>query len=157
MRWHCRFDPMLSARDFSCSSTILVGTKSSDIYEIVRLTGRMTQLSTSHCTDELWGLAPHPVNNDVFITCGDDRTVRLWSVAKKRQLAMVVQDNMMRVRQHGKRFACGLCWESLLCPIQGKWMAACTAGCLRNYSRHFPFQLLQSYLCCLKINSLLHT
>ena len=100
---------------FPCSSTILVGTKSSDIYEIVRLTGRMTQLSTSHCTDELWGLAPHPVNNDVFITCGDDRTVRLWSVAKKRQLAMVVQDNMMRVCFQGKLTACRLCLGGCCC------------------------------------------
>jgi WD40 repeat protein len=78
-------------------STILVGTKSSDVYEVVRLTGKLTQLSTAHCVDEVWGLAPHPTNADVFVTAGDDKTVRLWSVSRKRQLAMVVQENSMRV------------------------------------------------------------
>lgn len=79
-------------------SVILVGTKSADVYEITRLTGKMAQLSTGHCTDEVWGLAPHPTNPDIFITCGDDKTVRLWSVSRKRQLAMVVMENHMRVR-----------------------------------------------------------
>jgi microtubule-associated protein-like 6 len=70
-------------------STVLVGTKSCDVYEVNRLTGRMAQLSTAHCSDELWGLAPHPSNPDLFLTAGDDKTVRLWSVSRKRQLAMV--------------------------------------------------------------------
>jgi WD40 repeat protein len=70
-------------------STVLVGTKSADVYEINRLTGRMVQLSTAHCSDELWGLAPHPSNPDLYITCGDDKTIRLWSISRKRQLAIV--------------------------------------------------------------------
>jgi len=77
-------------------STLLLATKSSDVYSLNRLTGVCTLLSSSHCTDELWGLAPHPTNPDVYITCGDDRTIRLWSVSGKRLLATVVHDNTMR-------------------------------------------------------------
>lgn len=77
-------------------STILIGTKSSDIYELRRLTGACVQVSSAHAVDEVWGLAPHPTNADVYISCGDDKTIRLWSVSKKRQLAAVVHENTMR-------------------------------------------------------------
>jgi len=77
-------------------SCILVGTKSSDLYEVNRLNGRMVQLSTAHFGDEVWGLAPHPTNPDLYISCGDDKTIRLWSVSRKRQLAIVMLENHMR-------------------------------------------------------------
>ena len=31
--------------------------------------------------DEVWGLDPHPLINDIIATSGDDATVRIWKVA----------------------------------------------------------------------------
>lgn len=72
-------------------STILVGTKGSEVYEITRASGRMSQLAAGHTQHELWGLAAHPKNPHMFVTAGDDKTVRLWDAQRKKQLALAVR------------------------------------------------------------------
>jgi hypothetical protein len=54
-------------------SSVLVGTESSEIYEVAKDTGSALLLAEGHFDDELWGLAPCPTNKDVLATCGDDR------------------------------------------------------------------------------------
>lgn len=36
----------------------------------------------SHYSGELWGVAPHPNDADLFATVGDDKTLRMWSIKK---------------------------------------------------------------------------
>ena len=77
-------------------STILVGTMGSEIYEISKDSARMIRLSAGHCSDEVWGLAPHPTDPDLYLTSGDDHTVRLWTVRDRAQIAMVPVETMSR-------------------------------------------------------------
>ena len=77
-------------------STILVGTMGSEIYEISKDSARMIRLSAGHCSDHLWGLAPHPTDPDLYLTAGDDHTVRLWTVRDRAQIAMVPVETMTR-------------------------------------------------------------
>jgi WD40 repeat protein/Ca2+-binding EF-hand superfamily protein len=90
---------------------ILVGTRGSEIYEISKDTGSMLQLAEGHCTDELWGLAMHPTNPDLLATSGDDRTVRVWSVKRRRMLRKAALDCMVRAvawSPDGSKLAVGL-------------------------------------------------
>ena len=60
---------------------------------------------------ELWGLAPHPLNGDVFATAGDDGTVRVWSVAQGRLLRKAQLDSSARCiawSPSGRRLVVGL-------------------------------------------------
>merc|ERR1712100_755682 len=75
---------------------ILVGTKGSEIYEISKDSKRTILLNEGHCADELWGLSTHPANDDLFVTAGDDKTVRIWSISKRRMLKKAVLDTMAR-------------------------------------------------------------
>ena len=75
---------------------ILVGTKGSEIYEISKDSKRTILLNEGHCADELWGLSMHPTNEDLFVTAGDDKTVRVWSISKRRMLKKAVLDTMAR-------------------------------------------------------------
>lgn len=41
-----------------------------------------TPVLDAHCKGELWGLATHPLDPDIFATIGDDAIVRIWSISK---------------------------------------------------------------------------
>ncbi len=43
----------------------------------------------SHFSGELWGVATHPTDKDIVATCGDDSTLRIWSIKRNSQLACV--------------------------------------------------------------------
>ena len=72
---------------------IVVATESAEVYELAKDSGNWTLLSEGHYSKpedgaggELWGLAPHPTNPDIFATSGDDATVRIWSISQGRLL-----------------------------------------------------------------------
>lgn len=64
-------------------------TSGCDILEIDRKP-RCEILLSGHCKDELWGLVPNKQNEDLFATSGDDGTVRLWSISKRRQTSRLL-------------------------------------------------------------------
>ncbi len=67
-------------------SSVLVATSSCDVYEVNRLTARVVLVHQAHACGGVWALAPHPTDPDVVVTCGDDRTLRLWSVKAHKQI-----------------------------------------------------------------------
>ena len=42
-------------------------------------------LVSGHASGELWGLAAHPWKR-VFVSVGDDATLRVWDVVRRRQV-----------------------------------------------------------------------
>lgn len=68
---------------------ILVVTKGSELYEVSNPEGGEEEaqpadvndgpLTTGHSSGQLWGVAAHPVINEVA-TCGDDKTVCFWNL-----------------------------------------------------------------------------
>jgi hypothetical protein len=65
---------------------LLVGTMGSEMYEISQQTGSFILLNQGHCANETWGLTVNPVNSDLYVTCGDDMTVRMWTVSQRKCL-----------------------------------------------------------------------
>ena len=86
----------------------------SEIYEISKETASMLLVSEAHCADELWGLAVHPTDEDLYATAGDDCTVRIWSRGTKQMLRKAALDCMLRAvawSPDGKLLACGSEYE----------------------------------------------
>jgi WD40 repeat protein len=75
---------------------LLVGTITSTLYNVKLSSGETKMLTCGHFGDlkdantygELWGLAPHP-NKKTFCTVGEDRTLRLWDTATRKQTLRV--------------------------------------------------------------------
>ncbi|CAN0063286.1 unnamed protein product [Pylaiella littoralis] len=55
-------------------------TAGSEVYEISRESGSMTLMQEGHFCGQLWGLATHPTDGDIFATAGDDHSIRVWSI-----------------------------------------------------------------------------
>ena len=68
------------------SGLVLVGTQGADVYEITTENQSIGRLSTAHAMDEVWGLAVHPSDPHLFVTGGDDQTVRVWDARLRLQL-----------------------------------------------------------------------
>jgi len=75
---------------------ILIGTEGSEIYEMSTQTGNISLLHEGHFEGDTWGLAFHPTDNDIFATCGDDGTIRIWSVRKRKLSRKAKVDCSMR-------------------------------------------------------------
>jgi microtubule-associated protein-like 6 len=71
----------------------------------------LSPVMDSHYKGELWGLAPHPENADIFATVGDDRILRIWSISRRRCLSAVALSRAARViawHPSGELLAVGL-------------------------------------------------
>ena len=71
---------------------ILIGTKGSDIFEAtlaatINDSLTLSRIGWGHSSGELWGASFHPVR-DKFVTVGDDKTLRIWSVRSHEQLKL---------------------------------------------------------------------
>lgn len=52
-------------------------------------------MTQGHYDGELWGLATNN-KSDVFVTGGDDGSVRLWSISKREEVARTNCDKWVR-------------------------------------------------------------
>jgi WD40 repeat protein len=67
-------------------------------------------LVSGHCADELWGLAVHPIKPR-YLTCGDDKTLRVWDIHTLTMVGLAKLDTMARavaVSPDGQHVAVGL-------------------------------------------------
>ena len=67
---------------------ILLGTRASQIYEVRQRVGEALTprlLLSGHFRGEVWGLTTHPRLSE-YATCGDDMTVRVWSLRRRVEL-----------------------------------------------------------------------
>lgn len=80
------------AMDGSSITRILASTSAGEIYELAARSGNVSLVHESHYTGELWGLCVHPTNPDLFVTTGDDKTVRIWSISANRLLRKALLD-----------------------------------------------------------------
>eukprot|EP01041_Mallomonas_annulata_P001147 gene1147-2216_t len=71
---------------------ILVATASGEVYEVAAKSGSTCIMTEAHYCNELWGVGMHPSNADLFVTSGDDHTVRVWSISKRRMLRKAILD-----------------------------------------------------------------
>jgi microtubule-associated protein-like 6 len=69
-------------------SKLVLGTIRGEIYEINVLTNEVIKLVDGHFEGELWGLASHP-SKSRFVTCGDDKSVRIWDAKLRAPKAVV--------------------------------------------------------------------
>ena len=74
-----------------CRNRVLVATKGCDIFEarmpVTASDGYiLTRISSGHSTGSLCGLAAHP-SREEFVTVGDDKTLRVWSIRSHEQTA----------------------------------------------------------------------
>ena len=53
-------------------------------------------LVQGHWKDEVWGLAMHPFNSDIYATAGDDQTLRVWDMKEQRILGEAKLAGMAR-------------------------------------------------------------
>ncbi|CAB1096047.1 unnamed protein product [Ectocarpus sp. CCAP 1310/34] len=71
-------------------------TAGSEVYEISRESGSMMLLQEGHFSGQLWGLAAHPTDGDIFATAGDDHSIRVWSVSLGVMLRKAYVDGTCR-------------------------------------------------------------
>lgn len=108
---------------------ILIGTISSEIYEISAFDGEgihKVPLLQGHSGPELWGLSVHPLKN-YYCTVGDDSILRVWNTSQHNAMASVQLEMGARCCAYspdGRKIAVGFG-----CPVRlsnkqydGKWI-----------------------------------
>ncbi|KAJ1447589.1 hypothetical protein M885DRAFT_471813 [Pelagophyceae sp. CCMP2097] len=71
------------------ATKLLVVARSGEIMELATASNRIVCLLESHAGSckiearEARGLDAHPTNGDIYATCGDDATVRVWSASRR--------------------------------------------------------------------------
>ncbi|CAM9178110.1 unnamed protein product, partial [Ectocarpus sp. 13 AM-2016] len=75
---------------------IAAATAGSEVYEISRESGSMMLMQEGHFSGQLWGLAAHPTDGDIFATAGDDHSIRVWSVSLGVMLRKAYVDGTCR-------------------------------------------------------------
>ena len=75
------------------NGTILCGTKDGVIQEL-RDQMRIV-LMDSHSQGSVWGLAIHPTNPSLFISTGDDNTIKVWDMSQRKCISTGVLEAAM--------------------------------------------------------------
>jgi microtubule-associated protein-like 6 len=75
---------------------LAVGMRGGEVFELAIVSGKRALLTEGHSKMQLRGLAVNPANADQYATIGDDGTLRLWSLSKKKALKRVRLDGSSR-------------------------------------------------------------
>lgn len=75
---------------FSYQDKILIGTKGCDIFEATMPSNpsegyELSRITWGHSKSKIHCMSLHP-NRDEFITCGKDKTIRIWSIRSHEQI-----------------------------------------------------------------------
>ena len=97
----------------SISNKLLIGTQSSEIYEIDLDKDDLgiKCFCKGHAQGELWALAASPLDPKVIATASDDKTLRVWDLNEKKLLKITELESKIRscaFSADGKHIACGL-------------------------------------------------
>jgi len=76
------------------TNTVLVATASCEIYEF--FARGHTQIVQVHFEGEVWGLACNPREHHMFVSTGDDKTIRLWDMERRQLVKKLDADSAMR-------------------------------------------------------------
>jgi WD40 repeat protein len=69
------------------ASKLLVGTSYNSLFEVDDVSKDASVLVEGHAYGRITGVSVHPALDDVFATCGEDATVRLWRASQTRSMA----------------------------------------------------------------------
>jgi echinoderm microtubule-associated protein-like 6 len=83
-------DAVTSSSNDSQIIKLLIGTAGGEAYELAVESGDISSVCEGHSYGELCGLSVHPIDPDIFASCGDDRSVRLWSISQTAVLCKAV-------------------------------------------------------------------
>lgn len=81
MKAHAKLYPGVTSIDSIGDGNLLIGTRAAELYEVNTKSGQVDLLLQGHYDGELWGLATSP-DSSRYVTCGGDKTVRLWDSKK---------------------------------------------------------------------------
>ena len=76
---------------------MLVGTGASELFILkdYENSSKKKMILTGHFKGELWGLSVSP-NNYEYVTVGEDKTVRIWDIKKRKMLKMISLEEKSR-------------------------------------------------------------
>ena len=89
--------PILRSLDV-WDNRMLLGTAANELFLYSNVQSKYQQgerVLIGHYRGELWGLACNNKNSD-YVTCGDDKTVRLWDIEKRDMKGMQVHSQKLR-------------------------------------------------------------
>lgn len=76
-----QYKPGIRSIDINSKGEILIGTRGSEIYVQEKGAKNWNCILYGHYDGEVWGCAASP-NSYRFVSCGGDKTIRLWDVVK---------------------------------------------------------------------------
>lgn len=101
----------------------------------------------NHVTNEVWGLAVY--DNQYYLTCSDDGTLRAWDINKKEQVICVSLDITEklkpRVPKPGEKFLPKSCkGNSITTAKTGEIVVGCKDGRIIVFDSKFRPRLVQT-------------
>jgi microtubule-associated protein-like 5 len=91
------------------TGNVVVGTASSEIYELDQESGEVELLIRGHSHGEVTAVSSHPTK-PLYGSVGDDATLRLWDLAKRKPWktkGLEAQGRSIHFSPDGKLVACG--------------------------------------------------
>eukprot|EP01029_Cantina_marsupialis_P018038 TRINITY_DN409_c1_g1_i1.p1 TRINITY_DN409_c1_g1~~TRINITY_DN409_c1_g1_i1.p1 ORF type:complete len:1625 (+),score=311.08 TRINITY_DN409_c1_g1_i1:1737-6611(+) len=92
-------------------SAVLVGTKGGELLEITIDSGHVVHLVQGHFKNTLCGITAHPKKANIVVTVGDDATLRVWDIFRKKMVRLLNLDTLCRsvaFSPNGKYICIGL-------------------------------------------------